>query len=115
VNVGGSTAARPPDSGQASLITPSCISAVRWSYYEGSAIRGRTVTLKVKYADFQQINRSRTAEVPVASRAEVEAIVSALLGPLIPVGKGTRLLGVTLSSLQIGSEPRVVRQLRLPL
>ena len=86
-----------------------------WSYCEGSTIRGRTATLKAKYADFQQITRSRTVEVPVASRAVLEEIVSALLEPLFPVSKGIRLLGVTLSSLQVGSEPRVVRQLRLPL
>jgi DNA polymerase-4 len=115
VNLGGSTAARPPGSGQASLITPSCISAVRWSYYEGSAIRGRTVTLKVKYAPFQQITRGWTVEAPVASRPEIEAIVSAFLEPLFLVSKGIRLIGLTLSSLQVGSEPRVVRQLRLPL
>jgi DNA polymerase-4 len=109
VNLGGSTAARPPDSGQASLITPSCISAVRWSYHEGSAIRGRTGTLKVKYADFQQITRSPFVEAPVASRAEIEAITSALLEPLFPVSKGIRPIGLTLSSLQAGSEPRIVR------
>ena len=86
-----------------------------WSYCEGSAIRGRTVTLKAKYADFRQVTRSRTVEVPVASRAVLEELVSALLEPLFPVSKGIRLLGVTLSSLQVGSEPRVVRQLRLPL
>jgi DNA polymerase-4 len=86
-----------------------------WSYCEGSALRGRTVTLKAKYADFQQVTRSRTAEVPVASRAMLEEFVSALLEPLFPVSKGVRLLGVTLSSLQVGSEPRVTRQLRLPL
>jgi DNA polymerase-4 len=86
-----------------------------WSYCEGSAIRGRTVTLKAKYADFQQVTRSRTAEVPVASQAVLEELVSALLEPLFPVSKGIRLLGVTLSSLQVESEPRIVRQLRLPL
>jgi DNA polymerase-4 len=73
------------------------------------------VTLKAKYADFRQVTRSRTAEVPVTSRAVLEELVSVLLEPLFPVGKGIRLLGVTLSSLQAGSEPRVVRQLRLPL
>jgi DNA polymerase IV len=86
-----------------------------WSYCEGSAIRGRTVTLKAKYADFRQVTRRRTVEVPVASRAVLDELVSALLEPLFPVVKGIRLLGVTLSSLQVGSEPRVVRQLRLPL
>jgi DNA polymerase-4 len=86
-----------------------------WSYCEGAAIRGRTVTLKAKYADFRQVTRSRTVDGPVASRAEVEAIVSELLGPLFPVGKGIRLLGVTLSSLAAGTEAGAKRQLRLPI
>jgi DNA polymerase-4 len=86
-----------------------------WSYCAESSICGRTVTLKAKYADFRQVTRSRTAEVPVESRAMLEELVSALLEPLFPVSKGVRLLGVTLSSLQVGSEPRVTRQLRLPL
>ena len=86
-----------------------------WSYCEGSAIRGRTVTLKAKYADFRQVTRSRTVEAPVASRAAIEAIVSELLGPLFPVGKGIRLLGVTLSSLAAETEAGVEHQLRLPI
>ncbi len=86
-----------------------------WSYCEGSKIRGRTATLKAKYADFRQITRSRTALVPVESRAILEELVSALLEPLFPVSKGIRLLGVTLSSLEVESEPHIGRQLHLPL
>jgi DNA polymerase IV len=86
-----------------------------WSYCEESAILGRTVTLKAKYADFRQVTRSRTVDAPVASRAAIEAIVSELLGPLFPVDKGIRLLGVTLSSLAAGSEAGVEHQLRLPI
>ncbi len=86
-----------------------------WSYCEGSTIRGRTATLKAKYVDFQQITRSRTVDVPVASREVLEELVSALLEPLFPVHKGIRLLGVTLSSLDVEAEPRAGRQLRLPL
>ena len=41
-----------------------------WSYCETSTIRGRTATLKAKYADFKQITRSRTIEGPLASRAD---------------------------------------------
>lgn len=84
-----------------------------WAYCEGSTLRGRTVTLKVKYADFQRITRSRTCEEPLEAPAEVEAIVSALLAPLFPVSKGIRLLGVTLSSL--GTETVSEQQLRLPI
>jgi len=84
-----------------------------WSYCEGGAIRARTATLKAKYADFRQITRSRTVDDPVVSQNQLEELVSALLEPLFPVAKGIRLLGVSLSSLEDVSEPRVERQLRL--
>src|SRR5262249_52828243 len=35
-----------------------------WSYCEESSIRGRTVTLKARYAGFQQVTRSQTVAVP---------------------------------------------------
>ena len=85
-----------------------------WRYCEGTTIRGRTVTLKAKYADFQQITRSRTGQAPMTTQAAVEEIVYALLESLFPVRKGIRLLGVTLSSLgdeSVGSE----QQLRLSI
>jgi DNA polymerase-4 len=84
-----------------------------WSYCEESTIRGRTVTLKAKYADFRQVTRSQTGEAPLASRAAIEAVVAALLEPLFPVGKSIRLLGVTLSSLAAGT--RGEHQLHLPI
>src|SRR5689334_12041727 len=64
-----------------------------WSYCEASATQGRTVTLKVKYADFRQVTRGRTVDAPVASRAAMEAIVSELLERLFPAGESIRLLG----------------------
>jgi DNA polymerase IV len=70
-----------------------------WGYCEGSGIRGRTVTLKVKFANFQLITRSRTSQMPIRTLAEFEQLGNALLGPLFPVTKGIRLLGVALSSL----------------
>ena len=84
-----------------------------WAYCEESTIRGRTVTLKAKYADFQQVTRSRTGEAPLATQAAIEAIVYAMLESLFPVSKGIRLLGVTLSSL--GAETGGEHQLRLPI
>jgi DNA polymerase-4 len=70
-----------------------------WRYCEGSGTRGRTVTLKVKFANFRQITRSRTGDNPVGSRTELEEIGDALLEPLFPVARGIRLLGISLSSL----------------
>jgi DNA polymerase-4 len=70
-----------------------------WRYCEGSGIRGRTVTLKVKFANFQLITRSRTGQIQVRTQSELEDLGNALLEPLFPVAKGIRLLGISLSSL----------------
>ena len=70
-----------------------------WGYCERSGIRGRTVTLKVKFANFRQITRSRTGQTQIMTRDELEELGSALLEPIFPVTKGVRLLGVSLSSL----------------
>lgn len=69
-----------------------------WRHCEQAGIRGRTLTLKVKYADFTQITRSRTGEAPIASRAELSSLSVALLSPIFPLAKAIRLLGVSLSS-----------------
>jgi DNA polymerase-4 len=70
-----------------------------WRFCEGSDVRVRTVTLKVKYADFQQITRSRSFPSLVNSREALEAASIELLRSVLPVSKGVRLLGVTLSAL----------------
>src|SRR5262252_786963 len=70
-----------------------------WAHCEGSGIRGRTVTLKVKFANFQIITRSRTGQMQVRTRGELEQLGVALLEALFPVARGIRLLGVSMSSL----------------
>ena len=45
-----------------------------WSYCDATGVGGRTVTLKVKYADFQIITRSRSLAAPVANKAVLAAI-----------------------------------------
>jgi len=70
-----------------------------WGYCERSGIRGRTVTLKVKFANFQQSTRSRSGQIPIATRSELEQLVDALLALLFPITRDIRLLGISLSSL----------------
>ena len=70
-----------------------------WRHCDDKKITGRTVTLKLKYADFQQITRARTLPAPIADAAELTTVALALLAPLLPPAKGIRLLGVTISSL----------------
>jgi DNA polymerase-4 len=70
-----------------------------WSYCEQTQVRGRTVTVKIKYQDFEQITRSRSFPSFVGSRADLASASTALLAALFPTRKGIRLLGVSLSSL----------------
>jgi DNA polymerase IV len=70
-----------------------------WRHCEGASIRGRTVTLKMKFADFRIITRSRSTGSSVNSRDELEAISLDLLRPLLPPVLGVRLLGVSVSNL----------------
>ncbi|MBD9650171.1 DNA polymerase IV [Ensifer sp. ENS09] len=74
-----------------------------WRYCDANRIRGRTVTLKVKWADFTQITRSKTVTAPVSSSSELADIITLLLSPIFPVSKGIRLLGVSVSSLHHAS------------
>jgi DNA polymerase IV len=85
-----------------------------WGYCERSGIRGRTVTLKVKFANFQQITRSRTGQMQIGTRNELEQLGNELLEPLFPVTKGIRLLGISLSSLA-AEEAELDREFSLPL
>lgn len=66
-------------------------------------VRGRTVTLKAKYADFTQVTRSRTLAEPVDDTRSIFDTAVALLAELAPK-KDLRLIGVGVS--QFGDKPR---------
>jgi DNA polymerase-4 len=72
-----------------------------WRHCQATCIRGRTVTLKVKFADFQQITRSKSFGDAIDSLADLERLSLGLLEPLLPPKKGVRLLGISLSSLTL--------------
>lgn len=84
-----------------------------WRYCEGGGSRGRTVTLKVKFNDFEIVTRSRSLPAAISSRDDLEHLSIALLQNEMPPPKPVRLLGVSLSALQgdIEDEP----QLGLPI
>jgi len=82
----------------------------------GKGLSGRTVNLKVKYADFQIVTRARSLDRAVAGEAEFLEIGAQLLRGLLPPVKSIRLLGLGLSSL--GEEERGrerLLELELPL
>jgi DNA polymerase-4 len=69
-----------------------------WAWCEKSGGRGRTITVKARYADFRQVTRSRTLASVVDDRETLHAIAITLIRSLFPLRDGIRLLGVTLST-----------------
>jgi len=71
-----------------------------WRHCETAQLFGRSVTLKVKYADFKLVTRGHSGPATLASREELERQAVALLVPLFPARRGIRLLGVTVSGFE---------------
>ena len=80
------------------------VAGYAWQRIERAEVKGRTVTLKVKYADFTLITRSRSFAGPVPDLAAFEAAGQALLDQILPVPKGVRLIGLGLHSIVEGDE-----------
>ncbi|KJC56995.1 DNA repair protein [Bradyrhizobium sp. LTSPM299] len=85
-----------------------------WRHCEDKGSRGRTVTLKVKFADFELISRSRTVARAVGRRSELANVTAELLRALFPVKKAVRLLGVSISGF-VGEESDDLAQIALEL
>jgi DNA polymerase-4 len=86
-----------------------------WAACDRGAYAGRTVTVKLKYADFRQITRSQSCFKPIASQSQLEEIALGLLRPHFPPQLGVRLLGVTISNLTAAeqeSSPQLALMLR---
>lgn len=81
-----------------------------WLRIERSGVVGRTVTLKVKYADFRQITRSQSTDAWITHKTQLAALARALLDQVLPVHNGVRLLGLTLSGLAERESQRTSQQ-----
>ncbi|GGD73666.1 DNA polymerase IV [Croceicoccus mobilis] len=76
-----------------------------WDRIEKAEARGRTVTLKLKYNDFQIASRAKSIPHFVSGKAEFAQIGHALLAETLPLPRPIRLMGLTLSKLE-GVEPK---------
>jgi DNA polymerase-4 len=90
------------------------VAGYAWQRIERSEVKGRTVTLKVKFADFTNVTRSKSFASPVPDQTAFEAAGQALLETLLPVPKGIRLLGLGLHSI-IEEEESGPKQLGLEI
>lgn len=69
-----------------------------------SGTKGKTITLKLKFEDFEVINRSKTLGHFVAEAKEIAQISMDLLARELPLKKGVRLIGLTLSNLEVKTD-----------
>ncbi len=79
-------------------------------------VRGKTITLKMKFNNFQQITRSKSVSCWIESKDEIAALGRALLDEELPLPMPIRLMGLTLSNLDHGDakeQPKDETQLSL--
>jgi DNA polymerase IV len=72
-----------------------------WKRMERSNIYGRTVTLKIKFDNFETITRSKSTFQAIKEFGFFENLVADLAQNIFPIDRGIRLLGLTFSNLEI--------------
>jgi DNA polymerase-4 len=77
-----------------------------WGWCERRQAFGRTVTVKIKYADFKQITRSRSQPTVVMTREDLQRASLDLVRSVFPSQKAIRLVGVTVSNFADVPEPQ---------
>jgi DNA polymerase IV len=82
---------------------------------ERNGAKGRTIALKVKFADYRQITRSRTILEYVEGQDQILAIALELLASVELEAQAVRLLGITLSSLDTQMDEPSYQQMELDL
>lgn len=70
-----------------------------WERIERHQAQGRTVTLKLRFTDFQTMTRARSSPTLVADKDTFAAMARVLLDSVLPLRQPIRLMGLTLSAL----------------
>ncbi|MEM1052133.1 MAG: DNA polymerase IV [Pseudomonadota bacterium] len=91
-------------SGSALRETLENIIEIVWERIENANARGRTVTLKVKFTDFQNMTRAKSVSHWVEDKQEFARLGRELLEEALPLPMPIRLMGLTLSNLDHGEE-----------
>jgi DNA polymerase IV len=71
-----------------------------WAWCEKTSSHGRTVTVKIKWFDFQISTRSRSMEMTIQTREKLNQVALDLIRSVFPSPKGVRLVGVALSNFR---------------
>ncbi|MBN9354695.1 MAG: DNA polymerase IV, partial [Hyphomicrobium denitrificans] len=78
-----------------------------WAWCEKNQSFGATATVKIKYADFRIVTRSRTASRPITSRELLHETSLALVRSIYPVTIGIRLVGVSVSNFSTNDDAQL--------
>jgi DNA polymerase IV len=71
--------------------------------------RGRTITVKVKFSDYQQVTRSKTLMSSVDELSAIATLAKELFEAIELEDRGVRLLGISLSNLDNVKEVQLVQ------
>jgi DNA polymerase-4 len=81
-----------------------------------NGLKGRTVTLKIKYHDFKLATRSHSFEAGTSDAEIIFQTAKGLLAGCDPDGKKIRLLGISLSNFEgMSRRPKSQPEDQLPL
>jgi len=88
------------DSADQTLIESEIISMVNnvWEWCDENKTCGRTVTVKIKWADFTQTTRSKSFKEHITNRNQFQEVALELLRLVFPLQKKIRLVGVIVSN-----------------
>ena len=75
-----------------------------WTWCEKTGSHGCSVTVKIKYADFRIVTRSKTLTAPIKTQALLRELACELVRTVYPVATGIRLIGVSISKLTRGGD-----------
>lgn len=75
-----------------------------WQWCSKTGNFGRTITVKIKFADFIQVTRSKSYSSLITMEDEIQKIALELMASVFPLRKGVRLVGVTVSNFDIKIE-----------
>ena len=76
-------------------------------------LAGRTLSIKIKYDNFEQITRSITFDTPLQKLDDIESILPGLLQKTAAGQRKVRLLGVSVSNFEQPPRAGEQQQLRL--
>lgn len=75
-----------------------------WRRMQRSKAFGKTVTLKIKFSDFEIITRSKSSQSVLLEESLISKVAYELLNNELPFEQGIRLMGVSISNLVFAEE-----------